>query len=246
MLTPNDIPDKWKSAVSQAWDNALIRSQHETPEAGLVNYPNWALDQIMDGEGYVNRCLSFSTETHMLIFLSLIRTINVCMRWGPNETSTAEDRHHIVKVYEENYQSWLGPLLGYDNFPYAQVKFNVTGWAVSDAAQLQGSTDGFEVYTDFTDDDGLPTCDPGCSRHKHPDGNYSACDGGASNRFHQFFLLDPIGFGNMTMAAATGFGFFVGYDGWKNVGSKVPDWPLLLHETVGFLLHDFRQKRKAT
>ncbi|KAG6358138.1 hypothetical protein INS49_014022 [Diaporthe citri] len=93
----------------------------------------------------------------------------------------------------------------------SQVKFNVTGWATSPTM--------------------MPTYNPGCSRHEHPDGDYSGCDEGASNRFHQFSLLDPIGFGNMTMASATGFGFFVGYDGWKNVGSKVPDWPLLLHET---------------
>lgn len=165
------------------------------------------------------------------------------MRWGPNETLTQEERHHIVAVYEQNYQSWLGFLPGYDNFPYAQVKFNVTGWAVSDAALLQGSTDGFKVYTDFTDVEGLPTCNPDCSRHQHPDGDYSECDGGASNRFHQFFLLDPIGFGNMTMASATGFGFFVGYDGWENVGSKVPDWPLLLHETVGFPHNVFKEEK---
>lgn len=53
MLTQKDIPEKWKSSVSQAWDNTLIRSQRETPETGLVAYPNWAFDQIMDGDGYV-------------------------------------------------------------------------------------------------------------------------------------------------------------------------------------------------
>lgn len=154
------------------------------------------------------------------------------MRWGPNKTLTEDERRQIVATYEANYRSWLDFLPGYDNFPYAQIKFNVTGWAVSDESLLQGSSDGFEVYTNFIDEDGLPTCNPGCSRHEHPDGDYSQCHGGAENRFHQFFLLDPIGFGNMTMAAATGFGFYVGYTGWETVGSKVSDWPLLLPETV--------------
>lgn len=93
---------------------------------------------------------------------------------------------------------------------------------------------GLSRYSDFTDEDGLPTCNPGCSRHEHPDGDYSQ-RGGAENRFHQFFLLDPISFGNMTMAAATGSGFYVGYTGWETVGSEVSDWPHLLHETVSTL-----------
>ncbi|KAL1851669.1 hypothetical protein Daus18300_012478 [Diaporthe australafricana] len=206
MLTQNDIPDKWKSSVSQAWDNAVIRSRDVL---NLESYPNWALDQIMDGDG----------------------TINVCMRWGANETLTEDDRNQIVAVYEQNYQSWLGFLPGYDNFPYTQVKSRVTGWAVNDESFFQGSSDGFEIYSNFTDEEGFPTCNPGCSRHEHPDGDYSSCDGGAQNRFHQFFLLDPIGFGNFTMAAATGYGFYVGLTGWETVGSKLPDWPLLLHET---------------
>lgn len=73
---------------------------------------------------------------------------------------------------------------------YAQVRSNVVRWAVRDAAILQGPTDGFEAYTGFTDDGGLPTCSPG-SRHEHPYDDYSGCRGGPSNRFHQFFLMDP-------------------------------------------------------
>jgi len=130
------------------------------------------------------------------------------MRWGPNKTLTEDERGHIVATYEANYQHWLDFLPGYDNFPYGQVKFNITGWAVSDESLLQGSSDGFEVYSNFTDEEGLPTCNPGCSRHEHPDGDYSQCDGGAENRFHQFFLLDPVGFGNYTMASASGLGFY--------------------------------------
>ena len=50
MLTPNDIPDKWKTSVSLAWDNAVVRSRDVLD---LEAYHNWALDQIMDGNGYV-------------------------------------------------------------------------------------------------------------------------------------------------------------------------------------------------
>jgi hypothetical protein len=161
-----------------------------------------------------------------------LSTINVCMRWGPNATLTEDERSHIVAVYEENYRKWLGLLPGYDNFPYDDITFNVTAWAVHNESFLEGSTDGFDVYTEYADDDGMPTCNPGCSRELHPDGDYSQCDGGADNRFHQFFLLDPVAYGNYSMASASGLGFFVSYWGWENVGSKEPDWPLLLHETV--------------
>lgn len=79
MLTPDDIPDKWKSSVSQAWDNALIRSERETPETGLVTYPNWALDQIMDGEGYVKEYVPlFNQDSSAYLSRSSGRSMFAC------------------------------------------------------------------------------------------------------------------------------------------------------------------------
>lgn len=49
---------------------------------------------------------------------------------------------------------------------------------------------------------------------------------GPSNRFHQFFLMDPIDFGNMAMATAIGFGLFVGYKKrWQQVAGLAPSAP---------------------
>lgn len=49
---------------------------------------------------------------------------------------------------------------------------------------------------------------------------------GLSNRFHQFFLMVPIDFGNMTMATAIGFGFFVDYEKlWQHGAGLAPSAP---------------------
>jgi hypothetical protein len=49
MLTPNDIPDEWKSSMAQTWDNTVIRFKQLNSD--LETYHNWALDQIIDGDG---------------------------------------------------------------------------------------------------------------------------------------------------------------------------------------------------
>lgn len=52
--SPNDpIPDQWQKVLPMAWDNTEIMMNTMFPDDdGLSKYHNWAIDQIMDGNGY--------------------------------------------------------------------------------------------------------------------------------------------------------------------------------------------------
>ncbi|KAK2685927.1 hypothetical protein QWA68_015988 [Fusarium oxysporum] len=208
--SPNDpIPDQWQKALPMAWDNTEIMMNAMFPDDdGLSKYHNWAIDQIMDGNG----------------------TINVCMRWNSDAILDEETRKNISIQHVKQYQQWLEWLPGWDNFPLKEVKFNVIAWAIANDSQLIGNRDDFHVYTEFKDDNGIVACDPGCSRHLNPDGDYSSCGRGAENRFHQYFLVDK-SWGEYNMGAASGEGINVSEYGWDTVGSKLGNWSILVHES---------------
>ncbi|TVY65019.1 hypothetical protein Focb16_v015433 [Fusarium oxysporum f. sp. cubense] len=207
--SPNEpIPSEWVDVLPMAWDNTDAMSKEMTPEYQFTKYHNWALDQIMDGNG----------------------TVNVCMRWHSNLTLDEDARNALMLQQVKQYQQWLEWLPGWDNFPFKEIDFKVVAWAVANDSQLVGHRDNFHVYTEFKDDDGLPTCDPGCSRHLHPDGDYSDCALGPDHRFHHYFMIDNR-WGDRDMGAAGGEGFSLSEYGWKNVGAKLGNWPILVHET---------------
>lgn len=167
----------------------------------------------------------------VLTAFGMLSTINVCVRWGSNKTLTETTRQQIESQHTKLYNYWFRWLSGHDNFPFEEVKINYIGWAVRDRVQLQGSLDGLNVYTGYTDERGDLDCNPACSVEKHLDGDFSDCPGGRDHRYHQFLFLNPA-WGEYNMGAAMGYGIEVSFHGWETVGSKMGDWPLLLHEMV--------------
>lgn len=153
------------------------------------------------------------------------------MRWNSDAILDEETRNNVSIQHVKQYQQWLEWLPGWDNFPFKEVKFNVIAWAVANDSKLIGNRDDFHVYTEFKDDDGIVACDPGCSRHLNPDGDYSSCGRGAENRFHQYFLVDK-SWGEHNMGSASGEGINVSEYGWDTVGSKLGNWSILVHESV--------------
>ncbi|GJC95933.1 cellulose-binding family ii [Colletotrichum higginsianum] len=149
-------------------------------------YKNTAMDQIIDAFG-------------------MLSTINVCVRWGSNKTLTETTRQQIASQHTKLYNYWFRWLSGHDNFPFEEVKINYIGWAVRDRVQLQGSLDGLDVYTGYTDEQGDLDCNPACSVEKHLDGDFSDCPGGRDHRYHQFLFLNPA-WGEYNMGAAMGYG----------------------------------------
>ncbi|RBQ98247.1 hypothetical protein FVER53590_13568 [Fusarium verticillioides] len=111
---------------------------------------------------------------------------------------TVAERTKIASAYNAQYQKWFKWLYGYNGFPYDEVKVNVVAYAVKDKSQLQGSTDGYEVYTEL-DADGVPMCPVACARDAHLDGDYSNCEAGAGRHYdHSLWLKDGLegGFGH--------------------------------------------------
>ncbi|OBR13394.1 Cellulose-binding family ii [Colletotrichum higginsianum IMI 349063] len=214
----SSVPANYTDTVVQAWGNSMVRFQREMAQYSPAVYKNTAMDQIIDAFG-------------------ILSTINVCVRWGSNKTLTETTRQQIASQHTKLYNYWFRWLSGHDNFPFEEVKINYIGWAVRDRVQLQGSLDGLDVYTGYTDEQGDLDCNPACSVEKHLDGDFSDCPGGRDHRYHQFLFLNPA-WGEYNMGAAMGYGIDVSFHGWETVGSKMGDWPLLLHEmghTLGFL-----------
>ncbi|KAF9878838.1 hypothetical protein CkaCkLH20_03738 [Colletotrichum karsti] len=167
-----------------------------------------------------------------------------------NRTLPAAERQLFESVYKKSVQEWMRWLPGWDNFPFESVNVNVVGWAARSKFQIQGSTGGIDVHTGFNDDQGYPTCNPGCSRELHPDGDFSGCPGGPERRFHQFLLLDP-SWGEFNMGAASSAGVSISLYGWETIGSQGKDWPMLVHEfghSISFpdFLDDFTRPKNRT
>nr|RBQ87560.1 hypothetical protein FVER53263_20232 [Fusarium verticillioides] len=105
---------------------------------------------------------------------------------------TAAERTKIASAYNAQCQKWFKWLYGYNGFPYDEVKVNVVTYAVKDKSQLQGSTDGYEVYTEL-DADGVPMCPVAYARDAHLDGDYSNCEAGTDRHYdHSLWLKDGL------------------------------------------------------
>ncbi|KAF7546854.1 hypothetical protein G7Z17_g8133 [Cylindrodendrum hubeiense] len=163
-------PSDLTTPLKEVWDHVV-----STYDGGVDGNTNWGWHQVMANKGH----------------------LNICVRWDSNQTVTAAERTKIASVYEAQYQKWFKWVYGYNGFPYTKVDINIVGWAVKDTSLLEGSTTGYDVYTDL-DADGIPMCNIGCSRDAHLDSDYSACAGGADSHFDQsLWLTDGLdgGFG---------------------------------------------------
>ena len=154
-------PAELATPLEEVWDHCLA-----TYSQGLFGFENYGWDQLWATQG----------------------SINVCVRWDSSETVTKAQRDKLATVYAAQYQKWSEWLYGFDGFPFSKVDVNVVGWAVRDKALLQGSTDGFDVYTDV-DGEGVPQCSPSCGRFFHQDNDYSSCPGGQARHYDQSFWL---------------------------------------------------------
>lgn len=154
------------------------------------------------------------------------------MRWGANRTLAEAERYHIEDVYRMQFNEWFSWLRCWDGFPFRKVKINVVAWAAYDETQLEGSTDDIDVHTGILDDRyGLPTCNPGCSRDLHQDGNYTDCPGGRDHRFDQYLVIDTT-WGDYVMGAASGQGITLSQYGWETAWSQGKRLSLIVHEMV--------------
>ncbi|GJC87467.1 putative acetylxylan esterase A [Colletotrichum liriopes] len=164
-------PSELSGALTEVWEH-----YEKTYDGSVFNNKNWGWDQVVANNG----------------------SLNICVRWDSTASVTAAQRAKIASVYAAQYQKWFKWVYGFDGFPYANVDVNIVGWAVRDAALLQGSTDGVDVYTSYKDGEGVPACAPTCDRAAHLDGDFGGCEGGEGSHFdHSLWLTDGLegGFG---------------------------------------------------
>ncbi|KLO78809.1 uncharacterized protein LW93_4130 [Fusarium fujikuroi] len=164
-------PADLKAPLQEVWEH-----YEKTYDGGLDANVNTGFHQIMANKGY----------------------LNICVRWDSSATVTEAERTKIASAYNAQYQKWFKWLYGYNGFPYDEVKINIVAYAVKDKSQLQGSTAGYEVYTEL-DADGVPMCPVACARDAHLDGDYSGCKAGADRHYdHSLWLKDGLegGFGH--------------------------------------------------
>ncbi|KAF4493501.1 endoglucanase type F [Fusarium agapanthi] len=141
-----------------------------------------------------------STPTSTLASIKswLTRVTLTSVSDGTSASITEAERTKIASAYNAQYQKWLKWLYGYNGFPYDEVKVNIVAHAVKNKSQLQGSTAGYEVYTEL-DAGGVPMCPVACARDAHLDGDYSGCKAGAERHYdHSLWLKDGLegDFGN--------------------------------------------------
>ncbi|KAH6695744.1 cellulose-binding family II [Plectosphaerella plurivora] len=154
-------PSNLVTPLKQVWDH-----QVSTYSQGLYGFKNYGWDQLMAADG----------------------TVNLCVRWESGATVTEAQRAQIAEAASRSYAQWFQWLYGFDGFPYTNIPVKITGWAVRDKSLLQGSTAGYDVYTD-KDAGGIPQCAESCGRFFNQNGDYSRCAGGASRRYDQTLWL---------------------------------------------------------
>ncbi|KAF5531775.1 endoglucanase type F [Fusarium phyllophilum] len=131
-------PADLKAPLQEVWEH-----YEKTYNGGLDANVNTGFHQIMTNKGY----------------------FNICVRWDSSASITEAERTKIASAYNAQYQKWFKWLYGYNGFPYDEVKVNIVAYAVKDKSQLQGSTTGYEVYSEL-DADGVPIgCKAGADRH---------------------------------------------------------------------------------
>ncbi|KAJ4265347.1 hypothetical protein NW762_004632 [Fusarium torreyae] len=199
-------PSDLAKPLKEVWD-------HEVKTySDALGFKNYGWDQVIAGKG----------------------KLNVCVRWESSAKVTAAQRTQVAEGLQQSYSAWMKWVSGWDNFPYADVKINVVGWAVKDKSLLEGSTEGLDIYTD-KDADGIPQCSEKCGRFFHQDGDYSSCPGGAERHYDNSLWLTD----GMTGGAGGDWGQRIGREYYMQLlGSK--DIHILEHE-IGhtFALDDF-------
>ncbi|KAG6616105.1 neutral zinc metallopeptidase, Zn-binding site [Phytophthora cinnamomi] len=135
------------------WDNRM--------KSEVTSCNNWIMDHIVANKG----------------------TLNYCVRWDSKKTKlTKTTAAKFQAMLARQHAAWNHWLIGYDCWPYNEIKVNIVGWAAREASDLGWSDDSLgKLYIGDLDKDGAPQCPKNC--YRWVDGNpsgwspSSGCDG---------------------------------------------------------------------
>ncbi|ETL99650.1 hypothetical protein L917_03525 [Phytophthora nicotianae] len=118
------------------WDNRL---KHDA-----TTYNNWIIDDLVANNG----------------------TINYCVRWDSSTTKlTKEVAAKLEPMLARQHAAWNRWLIGYDCWPFDEIKVKVVGFAAKDASILDWDDDSLgKIYIGDLDEKGSPQCPHKCYR----------------------------------------------------------------------------------
>ncbi|KAK1940973.1 hypothetical protein P3T76_007679 [Phytophthora citrophthora] len=139
-------PDKYVSTadVDWIWKNR-IGPDAPTRDANwnVMDNKNWIMDHIVANKG----------------------SLNYCVRWDSTEKLSKSVASKFQAMLERQYAAWNHWLIGYDCWPYNEIKVNIVGFAVKDASLLEWTDDSLGTITvGDLDSDGVPQCAQSCYR----------------------------------------------------------------------------------
>ncbi|KAG4245470.1 hypothetical protein PC116_g6741 [Phytophthora cactorum] len=139
-------PNKYVSTadISWIWENRIgPDAPKRDANWNVMDNKNWIMDHIVKNKG----------------------TLNYCVRWDSTQKLSKTVASKFQAMLERQYAAWNYWLVGYDCWPYNEIKINVVGFAVKEASLLDWTDDSLGTITvGDLDSDGVPQCDQSCYR----------------------------------------------------------------------------------
>jgi len=118
---------------------------------------------------YTNRMATDVVASKALIFDQIHAnkgSLDYCVRWDSTDKLSLETAKKFQSALERQYKAWNNWLIGYDCWPYDEIKINMVGVAVRDASLLDWTDDSLgKIYVGDLDADGVPQCPNACYKH---------------------------------------------------------------------------------
>ncbi|OWZ03546.1 hypothetical protein PHMEG_00024709 [Phytophthora megakarya] len=122
----------------------------------VPKYDIWIMDQLVANKG----------------------SINYCVRWDGDTKLTKEIAAKLQPMLTRQHAAWNHWLIGYNCWPYDEIKVNIVGVAVKDKSLLGFDDDTLgNIYVGDLDKDGSPQCPKNCYRLTDGTGGYTESSG---------------------------------------------------------------------
>ncbi|RLN51753.1 hypothetical protein BBP00_00009814 [Phytophthora kernoviae] len=109
----------------------------------VTNNKNWIMDHIVANKA----------------------TLNYCIRWDSTGKLSKTMASKFQAMLERQYAAWNHWLIGYNCWPYSEIKVNIVGFAVKEASLLDWTDDSLgKIYAGDLDPEGIPQCPKACYR----------------------------------------------------------------------------------
>ncbi|OWZ09613.1 Neutral zinc metallopeptidase [Phytophthora megakarya] len=152
-------PNKYVSAadIDWIWENRIgPNAPKRDANWNLLDYKNMIMDHIVHNKG----------------------TLNYCVRWDSTDKLSKTVASKFQDMLARQYAAWNHWLIGYNCWPYNEIKVNIVGFAVKEASLLDWSDDSFGPITvGDLDSEGVAQCDQTCYRSNDNIGSWSDTSG---------------------------------------------------------------------